>query len=192
MDSRGRISTTVLIALAFSLATYLLRVVISETLTLALSPNYTSTIWAQRIIERSHVAVADGVLLGVIWAIVLLATTAKKPLSSTVRQMVFPHFLGIALFQLFWLLWSDHRTLNVLRWLSACFPTVWFALLTLLLWRRIPAVPIESLRCPQCGFQLLPCCSNCGYSLNGNESGICPECGVPVPDSQIQPSNRCP
>lgn len=24
-----------------------------------------------------------------------------------------------------------------------------------------------------------PLCSTCGYSLRGNESGICPECGVP-------------
>ncbi len=24
-------------------------------------------------------------------------------------------------------------------------------------------------------------CVNCGYELQGNESGICPECGVPIP-----------
>ena len=24
-------------------------------------------------------------------------------------------------------------------------------------------------------------CENCGYDLTGNESGVCPECGTPIP-----------
>lgn len=27
-------------------------------------------------------------------------------------------------------------------------------------------------------------CGNCGYSLKGNASGVCPECGTPIPDKQ--------
>lgn len=27
---------------------------------------------------------------------------------------------------------------------------------------------------------LKPTCSNCGYSLRGNRSGVCPECGEPI------------
>jgi len=27
------------------------------------------------------------------------------------------------------------------------------------------------------------CCSGCGYSLTGNTSGTCPECGTPIPQS---------
>jgi len=29
-------------------------------------------------------------------------------------------------------------------------------------------------------------CGRCGYDLTGNVSGICPECGTPIPDSQKQ------
>lgn len=30
------------------------------------------------------------------------------------------------------------------------------------------------------------CCRNCGYSLIGNISRICPECGTPIPEEQKQ------
>jgi hypothetical protein len=26
-------------------------------------------------------------------------------------------------------------------------------------------------------------CRSCGYDLTGNESGMCPECGTPIPDA---------
>ena len=28
-------------------------------------------------------------------------------------------------------------------------------------------------------------CHKCGYNLHGNVSGRCPECGIPVSDSQV-------
>jgi hypothetical protein len=28
-----------------------------------------------------------------------------------------------------------------------------------------------------------PVCTRCGYNLTGNTSGVCPECGAPVPPS---------
>lgn len=28
----------------------------------------------------------------------------------------------------------------------------------------------------------IPCCTVCGYNLTGNVSGVCPECGEPIPD----------
>ncbi len=37
--------------------------------------------------------------------------------------------------------------------------------------RRMPEKPVEG-------------CRNCGYNLTGNVSGICPECGVPVPEEE--------
>jgi len=33
----------------------------------------------------------------------------------------------------------------------------------------------------------IPVCLNCGYSLRGNESGVCPECGV-VPGAEVDSS----
>jgi len=33
------------------------------------------------------------------------------------------------------------------------------------------------------GFQK---CSSCGYNLTGNTSGVCPECGAPVPTTQVE------
>jgi len=35
----------------------------------------------------------------------------------------------------------------------------------------------------QCGDQN---CKKCNYDLTGNVSGICPECGTPIPDDQKQ------
>ena len=29
-----------------------------------------------------------------------------------------------------------------------------------------------------------PCCQSCTYNLTGNVSGICPECGTPIPEEQ--------
>jgi hypothetical protein len=36
------------------------------------------------------------------------------------------------------------------------------------------------------------CCIECGYSLVGNTSGVCPECGSPVPDraASISPAGK--
>jgi hypothetical protein len=28
------------------------------------------------------------------------------------------------------------------------------------------------------------CCPSCGYNLTGNVSGVCPECGTPIPDER--------
>ncbi len=40
----------------------------------------------------------------------------------------------------------------------------------------------ESGVCPECGTTAPPvCCHHCGYNLTGNESGVCPECATPVP-----------
>ena len=33
-------------------------------------------------------------------------------------------------------------------------------------------------------------CSNCGYNLTGNTSGVCPECGTPVPKESADRSPR--
>jgi hypothetical protein len=33
-------------------------------------------------------------------------------------------------------------------------------------------------------------CDKCGYSLTGNTSGICPECGTPVPKEPAEKSRR--
>jgi hypothetical protein len=35
------------------------------------------------------------------------------------------------------------------------------------------------------------CCRTCGYSLTGNTSGVCPECGTPVPKAPADKSPRC-
>ncbi len=32
-------------------------------------------------------------------------------------------------------------------------------------------------------------CRKCGYNLTGNESGICPECGEPIPSEQAEPGD---
>ena len=45
-------------------------------------------------------------------------------------------------------------------------------------------------RCSHCGAKFLtktrvlkePECGNCGYNLTGNVSGVCPECGTPIPE----------
>jgi hypothetical protein len=49
----------------------------------------------------------------------------------------------------------------------ALLPTVWL----IRIWRR-------QLRTERHGYR--PLCGSCGYSLVGNSSGVCPECGVPV------------
>ena len=33
-------------------------------------------------------------------------------------------------------------------------------------------------------------CLDCGYNLTGNVSGICPECGTPVPDAILSVEQR--
>ena len=33
-------------------------------------------------------------------------------------------------------------------------------------------------------------CLDCGYNLTGNVSGICPECGTPVPDAVLSLEQR--
>lgn len=51
----------------------------------------------------------------------------------------------------------------------ATLPTIW-----LIKWRRrrnLPDIP----------------CGNCGYDLTGNESGVCPECGHPMPPLSNDP-----
>jgi hypothetical protein len=40
------------------------------------------------------------------------------------------------------------------------------------------------------GSALLNCCPKCSYSLHGNVSGICPECGTPIPAGTCQKSNE--
>lgn len=35
-------------------------------------------------------------------------------------------------------------------------------------------------------------CLNCFYSLRGNTTGMCPECGTPIPSSQIDRINQTP
>jgi RNA polymerase subunit RPABC4/transcription elongation factor Spt4 len=32
-----------------------------------------------------------------------------------------------------------------------------------------------------------PHCVNCDYNLTGNESGMCPECGTPIPEDNKEP-----
>jgi len=34
-------------------------------------------------------------------------------------------------------------------------------------------------------------CATCGYNLTGNVSGRCPECGTPVPSSDVEKGDRC-
>lgn len=33
-------------------------------------------------------------------------------------------------------------------------------------------------------------CQRCGYNLTGNISGVCPECGCPIPEAEADPSHR--
>ncbi len=33
-------------------------------------------------------------------------------------------------------------------------------------------------------------CVECGYDLQGNSSGVCPECGTPIPDTVRQAMSR--
>ena len=58
-------------------------------------------------------------------------------------------------------------------WLvSGIAPTFW-------IWRRVRS------RCRPSGL-----CGYCGYSLTGNTSGVCPECGTPVPKEPADKSPR--
>jgi hypothetical protein len=70
-----------------------------------------------------------------------------------------------------------HRAVVVRLWLllilTLAFPAVWVVALIL---RRVPR-----------GKSL---CPSCGYNLTGNTSGVCPECGTPVPKEPAEKSPR--
>ncbi len=49
----------------------------------------------------------------------------------------------------------------------------------------------ESGVCPECGTTAPPvCCHHCGYNLTGNESGVCPECATPVADDETKTKDK--
>jgi hypothetical protein len=56
----------------------------------------------------------------------------------------------------------------------------------------IPLVPLIGVAVVPCAYFVLTGkrskprgkCRKCGYDLTGNVSGICPECGTPIPDGQ--------
>jgi|GEM_PF-2436358 len=82
--------------------------------------------------------------------------------------------------------WRENKNLLMDSILYAPFPTIKFAkthtvlsmpvaaialgvaLLSFVVWRRARAFPIGI-------------CVKCSYNLKGNESGVCPECGSPIP-----------
>ena len=49
----------------------------------------------------------------------------------------------------------------------------------------------ESGVCPECGTTAPPVsCHHCGYNLTGNESGVCPECATPVADDETKTKDK--
>ena len=51
---------------------------------------------------------------------------------------------------------------------------------TVLLWAFGPGIVLLYMHERYRRARLFPMCSNCGYNLRGNESGVCPECGTAV------------
>lgn len=82
--------------------------------------------------------------------------------------------------------WRMYSALSSESTLSAilgrvCVPVIGMGLLC----RAMPALrDFISIEIPN------PLCKHCGYNLTGNVSGICPECGTPIPPtSHIAPPN---
>ena len=64
-----------------------------------------------------------------------------------------------------------HHTIRLPMWLLAAL----VAIPTGLLWHRVRRVLFDH-------------CQQCGYNLTGNTSGICPECGTPIPKDYKEPA----
>jgi hypothetical protein len=57
---------------------------------------------------------------------------------------------------------------------------IFFLAGTVLLWAFGPGIVLLYMHEKYRRARLFPLCSNCGYNLRGNESGVCPECGTAV------------
>ena len=124
----------------------------------ALSIRYALT-WAW--VERDYVFMAGIVAI-------ITAKNPSKQIGYSVREMT--PFGGHVYTRLRYMRWwpsmqsqGSIRRIDVPLWI----PFILLAIPTYMLWRRDRRKPEG-------------CCQNCGYDLTGNESGVCPECGIQI------------
>jgi len=139
---------------------------------LGTEPNHYAPVeYARQCIQLTSVA-----CWGIVFLALLLVARLTKIRDAAVIQRLLVHLLSMAMLavSITWALdpdpWGRYRRTDihadqwiVLGLIAATLITVVFT------YRRKKPLPL--------GF-----CPTCGYNLTGNISGICPECGTPVPE----------